>query len=146
MATGRLGSVAVAIAVVLATQSLLACGSSTVSSVGTSSSAAAGTSTATATSADFSMKTAVRCDANHNQEVTWTLLNTGAQLEVISAKVDGAAQAEPVFSPSPVPTGGSTTAMLTVPGSVQGDLDLHLIVSFGSPVTTGGTTQLKGNC
>jgi len=124
---------------------LAACGSSTVSS-GTASSVTAGNSTVTATGADFSMKTAVKCNADHEQEVTWTLLNSGGQLEVVSANVDGVAQAEPTFSPSPVPTGGATSAVLAVPGSVQGDLDLHLVVTFGSPVTTGGTTQLKGNC
>jgi hypothetical protein len=145
MARRRLGSAALAMAAVLAMQLLAACGSSTVSS-GTASSATGDNSTVTATSADFSMKTAVKCNADHEQEVTWTLLNSGGQLEVVSAKVDGVAQAEPVFSPSPVPTGGATSAVLTVPGSVQGDLDLHLVVSFGSPVTTGGTTQLKGNC
>jgi hypothetical protein len=64
----------------------------------------------------------------------------------ISAKVEGVARAEPVFSPSPVTKGESTVGVLTVPGGLQGDLDLQLTLSFGSPVTTGGTTQLQGNC
>ena len=136
----------VAMATIVGVLSLTACGSATVSSTVGSSSPAGGTSSATATGADFQVEIDVKCTPSHEQEVTWTLENPGPELEVISATVDGVIKAEPVFSPSPVPQGGATTASLTVPGGLQGDVDLHLTVSFGSPVTTGGTTQLEGNC
>ena len=127
---------------VLAVVTLAACGSSTVSSSG----ATAGSTSDTATGADFSMRTKVTCTPAHEQQVTWFVDNTGPELEVVSAKVDGVTTADPVFSPAPVPEGATTSATITVAGSLQGDIDLHLTLSFGSPVTTGGTTALKGNC
>ena len=138
------------LAVLVSTAALAACRSSTVTTSGTGSTAETTLEsepfTTSGPSSDFSIEPEVTCTGAHEQQVTWTLTNYGNEVEVVSASVDGDLQATPVFSPTTVLQGGSTTASVTLPGTFEGELDLHLSLSGGPQVETGGTTRFTGGC
>jgi len=95
---------------------------------------------------DFSLTSSQRCSATQEQEVTWELQNSGADLDILAASVTGAAPGMVTFSPQHVASGETTKAVSVVPGSLQGDLVLDVEATFGSPIKTGESVHLTGVC